>query len=35
MMDDFLFDLYVQRKIDASKAVEFAQDPDAMRNKVL
>lgn len=35
MMDDFLFDLYVQRKIDASKAVEFAQDPDSMRAKVL
>ena len=33
-MDDALFDLYMKRKIDGAKAIEFAQDPVTMEGKL-
>ena len=33
-MDDALFDLYMKRKIDGAKAIEFAEDPVTMEGKL-
>jgi twitching motility protein PilT len=33
-MDDAIFDLYLKRKIDADKAMNFAQDPTALERKL-
>ncbi|MCD7709151.1 MAG: type IV pilus twitching motility protein PilT [Clostridiales bacterium] len=33
-MDDFIFDLYMKRRIDATNAAEYAQDPGAMQAKL-
>lgn len=33
-MDDALFDLYMKRKIDGAKAIEFAQDPVTMEGRL-
>lgn len=33
-MDDALFDLYLKHKIDGARAVEFAQDPTSMQEKL-
>ncbi|MSS63108.1 type IV pilus twitching motility protein PilT [Velocimicrobium porci] len=34
MMDDAIYDLYLQRKIDAEQALEYAQDPAALERKL-
>ena len=34
IMDDAILDLYSQYKIDREMAIQFAQDPEVMRNKV-
>ena len=34
MMDDALFDLYLKHKIEGAKAVEFAQNSQAMKEKL-
>lgn len=34
IMDDAILDLYSQYKIDRDMAIQFAQDPEVMRNKV-
>ena len=33
-MDDFIMQLYYEGKIDRTMAIQFAQDPDGMQNKV-
>lgn len=33
-MDDAIFDLYLKRRIDADKAINFAQDPSALERKM-
>ena len=34
MMDDALYDLYMQRMIDGEMAVSYAQDPVGMNKKI-
>ena len=33
-MDDAIYDMYLKRRIDAEKALTFAQDPSGMERKL-